>query len=329
MNEKPRGLHYYPREINELVPIGDVIRAYTGNEPRRNGTIKCPIPSAHKNEDKTPSAKIYEDNNVCRCFTCNTSYRPIDVVVQVKGLPFQEACQMLIDDFNLPMERVTNIKELENAKIPGNRVKPFPITFEEAKFLDLDILSTREPNPAYRRPITVGIRKDNSEEVINWYDSQNVFHEQYDVEDPDFDYVFQTNEGEYYNQPKYFEHQSLSEIWKEDPQFVRDLILQKCEKLEKKVLIATSEYNSLFKSSDILKKAEQLQMNVLAYQQQYHKDPVLTPAQTQALNKLERFFDLEKELDQLYKNGDPIAICKKIEEKVQPKNQNRDKGFEK
>ncbi len=55
---------------------------------RRN--IKCPF-----HEDKSPSLKIYPDNNRFVCFGCGARGSPIDFVMKYKNCSFKEAVQYL------------------------------------------------------------------------------------------------------------------------------------------------------------------------------------------------------------------------------------------
>jgi hypothetical protein len=69
----------------QIVRIEDVINNFLGiTNLKRN--IKCPF---HK--DKSPSLKVYTDNNKFVCFGCGARGSPIDFVMQYKNCSFKEA----------------------------------------------------------------------------------------------------------------------------------------------------------------------------------------------------------------------------------------------
>lgn len=100
---------YYAQKIKEDVPIRDVIEYYYGQQPGKGG-IHCPNP-AHR--DSNPSASI--KNNRCKCFACNQSFSPIDIVMMNESVDFPTACEILIDRFGLE-ERLYSDKEDEKVK---------------------------------------------------------------------------------------------------------------------------------------------------------------------------------------------------------------------
>ena len=100
---------YYAQKIKEDVPIRDVIESYYGTQPSKGG-IHCPNPE-HK--DKNPSASI--KNNRCKCFACNQSFSPIDIVMMNEHCDFPTACQILINKYGLN-EKLYSDKEDEMVK---------------------------------------------------------------------------------------------------------------------------------------------------------------------------------------------------------------------
>lgn len=69
----------------QIVQIADVITNLLG-VTNFNRNIKCPF-----HEDKSPSLKIYTNNNRFVCFGCSARGSPIDFVMKYKTAPFKEA----------------------------------------------------------------------------------------------------------------------------------------------------------------------------------------------------------------------------------------------
>ena len=137
-------IRYNSREINARVDIKQVMSMYAGiYQTDNNANVPCPNP-AHK--DKNPSAKINDirhGNNVF-CFTCcangDRAFDPITIVSwYATGNNFPKACERLIADFNLPLEEVSNIREIEKSgqTIEHQNTAPFPLSGEECNILGL------------------------------------------------------------------------------------------------------------------------------------------------------------------------------------------------
>ena len=97
-------------EIRSL-PIGDIIERY-GLHPKRGGMLHCPG-STH--EDKTPSAKIYDDH--IHCFSCGKSWDAVALVGEMHNLTPIEAARMIDRDFmlNLFPDAPPNSEEIQRA----------------------------------------------------------------------------------------------------------------------------------------------------------------------------------------------------------------------
>lgn len=53
------------------------------------------VASAWCHEDKTPSLKYWERANRARCFVCNLTFNPIDVLMERDGMNFYDAVKRL------------------------------------------------------------------------------------------------------------------------------------------------------------------------------------------------------------------------------------------
>lgn len=181
-------MYYYAKKINEDVPISEVMGLYALDN-RTRGNIKCPDP---KHNDKKPSAKIYENTNVCRCFTCNKSYKPIDIVMIMEGLSANElpkACEILCDRFGLDKrvygegfedEKTGDVfpftgyeMELIGLK-EGMKYSTFEFLGETIKtptLFDLYKFGTEDTNREFLQEMVIGKAKDKKEvlkENIEW-----------------------------------------------------------------------------------------------------------------------------------------------------------------
>lgn len=130
-------LRYDTKRINEDVPIRQVLALYTDINTDTRGNVSCPSVS---HIDKKPSAKIYDQHqgNNCHCFSCGRNYKPIDIVMEHKNATLPEACEMLINDFGLPMSHYSNIDEVErvNGAIKKGRfVDNFPLNRDDCAVL--------------------------------------------------------------------------------------------------------------------------------------------------------------------------------------------------
>lgn len=80
-------------DIKRMVDMRDVCARY-GIQVDRAGFARCLW-----HDERTPSMKVYHDG--CYCFGCHVQKDVIDVVQQVYGISFREACLRISDDFGL------------------------------------------------------------------------------------------------------------------------------------------------------------------------------------------------------------------------------------
>ena len=65
------------QHINSTFKVKDLYEAHVGRVPS-NGKVFCPF---HPNSN-TPAAKIYDEYNIMKCFSCNKSYTPYDFLIR-------------------------------------------------------------------------------------------------------------------------------------------------------------------------------------------------------------------------------------------------------
>lgn len=145
-------LNYDTKSINQDVPIEDVIAAYAGEHVgnTRGKNIRCPSPN---HNDKKPSAHIYHDRNICKCFSCGGNFTPINLAKEYfPDLPFPELCRKVIDDFHLNPYMYSNLGEVEAAQSAHNKNKffdVFPLDYNELDFIGLHGATQAESEVTY------------------------------------------------------------------------------------------------------------------------------------------------------------------------------------
>ena len=83
-------------DVRRNVSIGQVLALYGHDIPQKK-YLKCPF---HGGE-KTPSLRIYEDQNRWHCYGCGRGGTVLDWVMQSEQIGFRESIQFLADRFGL------------------------------------------------------------------------------------------------------------------------------------------------------------------------------------------------------------------------------------
>ena len=103
-----------------------------------NRNIKCP---GNEHEDNKPSARIYLDKNICKCFSCDNRFSTIDIVMKNAEVEtWQEACDYMIENFDCKGFYTDKNKENEEQE-------KFPLTRQEILDLGLSPKSMFVENP--------------------------------------------------------------------------------------------------------------------------------------------------------------------------------------
>ena len=186
-------MHYYTKEINRDVPIREVISRYTDVNVNVRGNIRCPSP---QHTDNKASAHIYENTNSCKCFSCQSMFSAIDIVMLNTGCSLGDACRTLIDDFGLSLSQYSNYDEYMRARDAFNGkadeiVESFPITIQDCELIGL--------KGAFNRSI----------ENANYEDEVKI--------NP--------------NAKRTFQRPSLVQMWENDKPSIEEMIINKCEDL--------------------------------------------------------------------------------------------------
>ena len=78
-----------------------------GLQPTRHVTL-CPF-----HDDRHPSLHFNVSRNTYKCYVCDASGGPIDLVMRYLNKPFPEACQWLADDSNIILSEYANTQTVE------------------------------------------------------------------------------------------------------------------------------------------------------------------------------------------------------------------------
>ncbi len=157
-------IRYYGGEINKSVPIRDALSLYMGVRCGNRKYIRCPSPD---HDDKRPSAAIYDNNNICKCYSCGAVFTPLKVVMTAKGCGYREACRALIDDFALDGRCFE--EQGRNGK-KGREENGFPLTVSELRDIGLcGAMSSRTDDGACSPTILDAWKEDRTyaEELLD------------------------------------------------------------------------------------------------------------------------------------------------------------------
>lgn len=84
------------QRVRESVRLADVLALYH-LQPDRAGFLHCPFHSG----DRSPSLKVYPEQNTWHCFGCGKSGTVIDFVMEMERCSFLDALKKLDADFHL------------------------------------------------------------------------------------------------------------------------------------------------------------------------------------------------------------------------------------
>lgn len=132
--------------LKENIPIERVMQEYAGinTDVRRGKAVKCPAPD---HPDKRPSAQIYHDNNICKCFSCGGAFNPVSLAKAYNPtMNFTDLCYKLAEDFGIPLEVCSDISEREQAKKEHRPIfsESFPLKYSELEEIGL-LVEEKEP----------------------------------------------------------------------------------------------------------------------------------------------------------------------------------------
>ncbi len=141
--------------LKENIPIERVMQEYVGinTDVRRGKAIKCPAP---EHSDNHPSAQIYHDKNICKCFACGGAFNPVSLAKAYNpNMHFTDLCYKLAEDFGIPLEYCSDISEREQAKAQHRPMfnESFPLKYAELEEIGL-FPADKKPQKGQQRNIT-------------------------------------------------------------------------------------------------------------------------------------------------------------------------------
>ena len=99
-------------DIRAAVSITALIQQ-DGLEPNRAGYISCPFHAG----DKSPSLRIYPDQNRWHCFGCSAGGTVIDWQMQMDGVGFRQAIQSLAEKFGVEGTYQSNVQTRQKTSL--------------------------------------------------------------------------------------------------------------------------------------------------------------------------------------------------------------------
>lgn len=91
-------MEHLAQRVKESVRLSDVLALYH-LQPNRAGFLHCPFHSG----DRSPSLKVYLQQNTWHCFGCGKSGTVIDFVMEMERCSFLDALKKLDADFRLEL----------------------------------------------------------------------------------------------------------------------------------------------------------------------------------------------------------------------------------
>ena len=86
---------------------------------RENGNAHCFNTNAHKHGDRDASLGFIDRVNRFNCLGCGVHGGTIDLVMQVKGVDFKEACEWLASTYGISLGRQTTTKQAKPSNEPN------------------------------------------------------------------------------------------------------------------------------------------------------------------------------------------------------------------
>jgi len=140
-------IEYRGNDINSMIDIKLALKRYVNIDVPNNNEIRCPDP---KHTDEKPSCHVYANN--CFCFSCQQSFRPLDLAALSKGYDvrrdFPKLCKEVIEEWHIDVDSVSNKAEVDRIKqqVFGTNkdeyIELFPLTRDE-----LNVIEIFNPNP--------------------------------------------------------------------------------------------------------------------------------------------------------------------------------------
>lgn len=126
-------------DIRAAVSIDRLLQIYN-YIPNRAGYISCPFHSG----DKSPSLRIYADQDSWHCFGCQRGGTVIDFVMQHESLSFREAIKYLAETFGVSGTPINRKQIALSSRVNRDRENRINAKRSELRRIDLWISAIRE-----------------------------------------------------------------------------------------------------------------------------------------------------------------------------------------
>lgn len=138
-------MEHLAQRVRESVRLSDVLALYH-LQPNRAGFLHCPFHSG----DRSPSLKVYLQQNTWHCFGCGKSGTVIDFVMEMERCSFLDALKKLDADFRLELSDSKESYRNYRERLSEQRKKA-----KEQSALKLELQS----RIAQRRALWLNLRK--------------------------------------------------------------------------------------------------------------------------------------------------------------------------
>lgn len=138
-------MEHLAQRVKESVRLSDVLALYH-LQPNRAGFLHCPFHSG----DRSPSLKVYLQQNTWHCFGCGKSGTVIDFVMEMERCSFLDALKKLDADFRLELSDSKESYRNYRERLSEQRKKA-----KEQSALKLELQS----RIAQRRALWLNLRK--------------------------------------------------------------------------------------------------------------------------------------------------------------------------
>ncbi|MBL7067505.1 MAG: toprim domain-containing protein [Candidatus Marinimicrobia bacterium] len=128
------------------IPILDIANRL-GLEFNGKNKTRCMRPERHRNGDADSSLSYDSKRNVLHCFACGLDLDGVELVKQVQGNNFREACQFICDNFNITIFPQSKLKPQPKSTTISLQDKKRAVNFHKALVTNFDDLKSRGKIP--------------------------------------------------------------------------------------------------------------------------------------------------------------------------------------
>ena len=192
-------------DVNKNVPMEWVFRYYNVDKGD-GGRYHCPFGT---HQDRHASLSIHKEKNFCKCFACNESANPVSFVSKMDGIPADQACIKLEEEYGIKEFEGQRYKE-KNWKYDVRNI--LPLSASDLRFIGL------EPHGRIYE-----ITAEQSEELQEELETiKKDYEEGYGRHDVDLHTLQKWTDNAYLYHG--YHSYSMLDDWKENPETITEMI---------------------------------------------------------------------------------------------------------